>query len=112
MTDRSRQYVEETLRYIDTHYMEPIRAEEMAKRLGISRSYLSRLMQEYGDFSLMEYLRKVRLEHGRIELITTNRTVAEIAKAVGYRDAGAFSKYFRAIYGTSPGQYRSINSNS
>lgn len=112
MTDKARQYVEETLRYIDEHYMEPLKVGDIARRQGISRSYLSRLMQEYGNFSVTEYIRNVRLEHGRTELTKTDRSVSEIAKNVGYRDSAAFSKYFRAIYGVSPSQYRSNNSNS
>jgi transcriptional regulator GlxA family with amidase domain len=36
----------------------------------------------------------------------SNRTVKEMAWAVGYADAGAFSRVFAKVAGVSPGRYR------
>lgn len=112
MTDKARRYVEETVAYLEKHYSEPLKSADLAARLGISRSYLARLMQEYSDLSVMEWLRNIRLEHGHEMLLSTDKSITEIARNVGYRDPAAFSKYFRDRYGTSPSDYRSLHSNS
>ena len=46
------------------------------------------------------------MRHSGDLLLTTDHTVREIARKVGYDNALTFSKSFKALYGVSPKHYR------
>ena len=48
------------------------------------------------------YVQKLRLEEANLLLKEKNLTIGEIAKKVGYRHQGHFSKLFFATYGVYP----------
>ncbi|MEO1478910.1 MAG: helix-turn-helix transcriptional regulator [Bacteroidota bacterium] len=51
------------------------------------------------------FLRQLRLARAAQLLTQQAGTVAEVAYAVGYRDADHFAKQFRKTYGTLPSAY-------
>lgn len=76
--------------------------ESLAKNLGISRANLAARFKEVLFIPPMEYLAKVRMEKAREMFLKENTTLEEVALAVGYSSAFAFSKAYKRIYGTSP----------
>ncbi|MBS1676471.1 MAG: helix-turn-helix transcriptional regulator [Actinobacteria bacterium] len=52
------------------------------------------------------YLEESRMEQAARALVETDRTVTEIARAVGYEDPYHFSRVFRRVNGVSPRGYR------
>jgi AraC-like DNA-binding protein len=52
------------------------------------------------------HLARVRLSQGAGHLATTSRTIAAIARDVGYDNESSFSKAFKRHYGCSPGAFR------
>lgn len=93
-------------RYIDKHYGQPITKEDLAKVAFCSVPHLYRLFQKYFHLSPSGYINKVRLEKASVLLECSDRSVAEIAQAVGLSDAVYFSRLFREQYGVSPRAYR------
>jgi AraC family transcriptional regulator, arabinose operon regulatory protein len=79
---------------------------ELAQFLGIGDERLRVLCQERLGLSPLEQVRRLRMERAEVLLQATERTVAEIAEAVGYRSPFAFSTAFKRIQGTSPLAYR------
>ncbi len=57
-------------------------------------------------YSVVEYQTRVRMGRARELLDTTDRTIASVAREVGYGDPLYFSRQFRRIHGTSPRTYR------
>ncbi|MFD0538618.1 helix-turn-helix domain-containing protein [Actinomadura luteofluorescens] len=70
-----------------------------------TRTLLRRFAHETGQ-SPLEYLQSARVRRARHLLETTDRTVAAIAGAVGYRDPGTFSALFAKLTGRRPKDYR------
>jgi transcriptional regulator GlxA family with amidase domain len=69
------------------------------------RTFLRRFAKATG-LTPADYCRQVRVARARELLEHSNRTVKEIAWAVGYADAGAFARVFAKVAGESPGSYR------
>ncbi|GGR09929.1 helix-turn-helix domain-containing protein [Streptomyces netropsis] len=70
-----------------------------------TRTLLRRFADETGR-SPLEYLQSARVRRARHLLETTDRTVAGISAAVGYRDPGTFAALFAKHTGRRPRDYR------
>ncbi|MGH3862200.1 GlxA family transcriptional regulator [Actinokineospora sp.] len=70
-----------------------------------TRTLLRRFAEEAGQ-SPLDYLRSARVRRARHLLETTDRTVAAISAAVGYRDPGTFATLFAEHTGRRPRDYR------
>ena len=88
--------------YIDLHYAEQISLDQIAAALGISPFYLSHLFSRESNFSLVEYITRVRMQKAKDMLAAGIKNVAEAAYAVGYNDGNYFSKVFHRHFGVSP----------
>ena len=80
--------------------------KNFAKRLGYSRSHLSRKLKAQWNESPGKILRQVRLEEAARLLRQTESKVAEIAIQVGFAAPTSFSRAFSKQFGESPAQYR------
>ena len=92
--------------YLRTHYMEQISVGDLARKIGISRSYLTQVVNEEVGMSPQEYLIGIRLEHAKLHLENSSKKIRDIAISCGYEDPLNFSKAFKAKYGASPSAYR------
>ncbi|MFC9974663.1 GlxA family transcriptional regulator [Spirillospora sp. NPDC127200] len=70
-----------------------------------TRTLLRRFADETGQ-SPLEYLQASRVRRARHLLETTDRTVAAISAAVGYKDPGTFAALFAKHTGCRPRDYR------
>lgn len=93
-------------RQMDTAFAEPLTVADLAEHAGLSeRSFLRRFQRATGN-SPAAYLQRLRVEKARGALERGPQSTAEIAWAVGYRDASAFARAFKSVTGLSPGAYR------
>ena len=99
-------YSEYAVRYINNHFSEKIRIQDLAKHIGISRSYLVKLMRQETGMSPQEYLIETRMRRASDLLSRSNDPVRNIAAECGYEDALAFSKVFKSRFGVNPSDYR------
>ena len=101
------------VRYINNHFSEKIRIQDLADHIGISRSYLVKLMKQETGMSPQEYLIETRMRRASDLLSRTNDPVRVVAAECGYDDALAFSKVFKSRFGLNPTDYReTYNKNS
>jgi AraC-like DNA-binding protein len=84
----------------------PVRVSELAELAGFSTSHFAARFRAVTGFSVTEYVKRLRMARARQLLITTDRTVAEIAAVVGYPDPFYFSRQFRAVNGLAPRTFR------
>ena len=99
-------YSEYAVRYINNHFSEKIRIQDLAKRIGISRSYLVKLVKQVTGMSPQEYLIEIRMQRASDLLGRSNDPIQNIASECGYDDALAFSKVFKSKFGINPSEYR------
>lgn len=87
--------------YIDYHAFSRMTIEEVARRIGVSTSYLYRVFTaEYG-LSPRQFLNECRLRRAR-DMLLQGESVSETAHASGYDDVLEFSRFFKAQTGLSP----------
>lgn len=79
----------------------------LARTVGMSRTAFSSSFRENVGDSPISFLTKVRLSRGAGHLATSNQTVRQVARLVGYDNEASFSKAFKRRYGQSPGGFRS-----
>ena len=76
--------------------------EQIGDEIGLSRVQLYRKVKALTGYSPVEMLRKARLTRARHLLQTTERTVSEVAYAVGFSTPSYFSKCYKDEFGESP----------
>lgn len=81
-------------------------ADKFAELAQYSRSHLSRLMKQYFDMTIHEYILKTRLESAFNSLILSDMKPELIAEALGYESFSHFSKIFKDKYGMTPAAVR------
>lgn len=99
-------YAQYAARYINNHFFEKIRIQDLAKHIGISRSYLVKLMKQETGMSPQEYLIETRMRRASDLLSRSNDPVRNVAAECGYDDALAFSKVFKTRFGVNPSEFR------
>lgn len=84
----------------------PWTVEELAARVGVSRAALGRRFTTLLGEPPMSYLAGWRLALAADLLVSSDATVATIARQVGYGTPFSLSAAFKRVYGASPQQYR------
>lgn len=87
-------------------YAEQIKLEEIARRFGYDKDYLTRIFKKQYGITPHQYQIQVRMEHAQWLLDHTSLSVKEVAYSVGYQDFSAFYRSFRSTVGCSPQQRR------
>jgi AraC-like DNA-binding protein len=80
--------------------------ETLAKETGVSRSVLAERFNHFVGTPPMQYLTNWRMQLAANRLISGTDSIAEIANQVGYESEAAFSRVFKKVVGTPPGEWR------
>lgn len=92
--------------YIDNHYLEINKLDDLGDALHISLSYLSFLVKKETGLSPMQYIMRRKIGRAQSLLITTDYNITKIASLVGYDKVSHFNELFKRNVRMSPGQYR------
>lgn len=93
-------------RYLEEHYSEDIRLEDLAKKTGFSTGYFSRLFKTRVGKSFVQYKTEIRIRRAMEILCRRDKTVTSVAMAVGYNDVTYFIRAFKECTGMTPMEYR------
>ena len=85
--------------------------KSVAAVTNLSPSRLRHLFKEEVGTSFHRYGLMLRLERVRLLLCTTDCTVKEAARMVGFVDLSNLTNAFKRTYGATPGALRAIDSN-
>ncbi|MDA8298184.1 MAG: helix-turn-helix transcriptional regulator [Actinomycetota bacterium] len=80
--------------------------DSLADEVHLSRSQLARSFGATVGKSPMAYLRQMRVERMARLLASTDLSIAEAARSVGWKNQFHASQCFHAAYGISPTEYR------
>ena len=100
--------------YIEEHYRETIRMEDLCRETSVGIRTLQRCFKEYFDLSISEYLKAVRLNAAYRELTVghpSGSPVSTIALQNGFTNLGRFSIEFRKLFGQLPSEILSTRAN-
>lgn len=99
-------YVEQAIYYIRNHYTEPLQVDEIARYVGLNRSYLSTIFKEHTKLTPLQYIQAFRLTKAQHLLESSRLPIASIACSCGYQEPESLIKIFRRRYGMSPSAFR------
>jgi AraC-like DNA-binding protein len=99
-------HVKRVQAFLQAHAHEPVRAEQLADVAGVSLRSLYAGFQDFCGVSPMRYLRDLRLDRVRADLLTGMPTggVSGVALRWGFAHMGRFSADYKARFGESPSQ--------
>lgn len=93
--------------HLRNHFDDPLLSlEGTARTIGVSSVYLSRLFKQELETTFIALLTQIRIAKAAQLLNATNRSIADIAGAVGYESQHYFSTAFKKTVGVSPIRYR------
>lgn len=78
----------------------------VASMMGFERSQFYRKIKALTNYSPVELIRTLRLRRGRHLLMSTDKSVSEIAYETGFSSPSYFSKCYREAYGQTPTEQR------
>ena len=98
--------IAQVLKYINTHYHEPIKMKELANMCHISETHFRRLFSSYMNMSPLEYVNQVRVRMACEHLKRTNEPVADVAVKCGFSTNSTFNRNFKQLIGVTPMEFR------
>ena len=92
--------------HLKDHYTEKTSLELVAKQLGYNPEYISRCLSEIKGMNFRYLVNSFRVDRAKMLLLTTNRTMADIAIGCGFSGERSFHRTFLAMVGMTPGEYK------
>ena len=99
--------IEPAVTYISTHFIDPdLSISYLAELCSMCESYLGRLFRAYYGMYPKQYILKLKLDHAKTLLSTSNAPIVSISNACGFQEQYYFSRFFKRSTGLTPSEYR------
>lgn len=98
--------MEIVFQFIEEHYQEDIRLQDLAALLPMSEGQFCRTFKEITNYTPIAYLIHIRILKACILLTTSNIKIADIARSTGFSNISYFNREFMKAIHCTPGQYR------
>ena len=92
--------------YINENYQTDITLKSLSERFFLCKATLCERFRQTMNCSIMKYLFSVRVSKAREFLLTTDKSMEEIAELCGFSSANYFGLVFKKATGLSPLHYR------
>ena len=92
--------------YVRGNYRGEISLKDLADKLYLSESYLSRFFKKTYGMSFLKYVTNIRLSHAYEELMYSDEPITKIAFNNGFSTVALFNKSFKQVYGQTPSEAR------
>lgn len=102
-------YIREAITFIEQNYQDSITVEDIANFCNLNRSYLGKMFKEELKQTPQQFLIFYRMNQATELLRSTEMSISEIGKAVGYPNQLHFSRAFKNVYGVAPSEWRKAN---
>lgn len=93
------------LAYIEEHLSERIELEAVSRMAGMSYHYFSRYFKKTMGVPFTDYVNRKRIAAAERLLVTSGRSVGDIAESVGIDNMAHFYELFRRYNGCTPKQF-------
>ncbi|MCE3556136.1 AraC family transcriptional regulator [Pseudonocardia sp. RS11V-5] len=98
--------VAQVLEFVENHYHEAISLRDVAAAVGLTPGHLTTAVGRATGRTVQQWITERRMREARRLLVDTDLTVADIARRIGYRDAGYFVRRFRSAHRVTPTAWR------
>jgi AraC-like DNA-binding protein len=106
ITSSQEQLIKKLEEYIMTHLDEKINVDKLAKQMGVSRSWLQRIVQRKYGKGVHDLVTDKRMNEAARLLLTTKLPVSEIGQRVSTLTFSSFSARFSEYFQQTPSEYR------
>jgi len=106
MEYESREVIHRSIRFIESRLVDDINVSELAEQALFSRTHYQRLFRAMIGETVMEYVKKRRLQQAEWYLRETDDSVLDIALKFGYSSHEGFTRAFKSHFGVPPARYR------
>lgn len=106
---KQQEYMEKfssVMSYIDSHYMEELNLEDIAKSIGFSKYHFSRLFKQYTNYTFCTYICRRRIKVAEELLLKPDLSITEVALQSGFPSISTFNRVFKQQKSCTPSEYR------
>lgn len=100
--------VRRSLRLLEDVTCESIEMEELARRVGLSRPHFFKLFKQYMGVTPNVYMNTLRSERAINHLLSSDRSITDIAFDLGFSSQASFTRFFSSNVGIAPSEYRRV----
>lgn len=104
--DVANELIQNAAKFIYENSNKNLTLDSVSKRFGMSSSYFSKKFKQITGFGFKEYVTGVRIKEASNMLLTTTKSITDIATSCGFNDSNYFGDAFRKVKGMSPNKYR------
>lgn len=94
-------YSRRVLNYIAKNYTKAIGLDDIAREMGLTKSYICRLFRQHTGSTIIGYVNRLRC-YQAIYLMESGASVTEAALSVGFNGYNYFSRVFKKVIGCRP----------
>ncbi|MDE6444640.1 MAG: substrate-binding domain-containing protein [Muribaculaceae bacterium] len=80
--------------------------DQIAAKMGLERTQFYRKIKSLTNYSPVELIRHLRLNHARVLVTSTEKSISEVAYEIGFSNPAYFTKCYREVYGETPTETR------
>jgi transcriptional regulator GlxA family with amidase domain len=102
----------DALEMMENNVEEPLKPDEIAGYLGMSRRTLERLFHRQLGMSPAHKYLEIRLERARLAILRGSRGLDEVAQSVGFASVSHFIARYRHAFGKTPAAERAARQSS
>lgn len=99
-------YLDRAIAYIRHNYSYDIQVTDVARHVGIDRTYLFKIFKSHTGLSPKQYLIQYRVLVAKEMIENTPYNMTEIGLSCGFYDLPSFCKHFKKQEGQTPAAYR------
>jgi AraC-like DNA-binding protein len=94
--------VTQAIKWLNDHFQEPLRIEDLAKEVNLSVSTLHHRFKAVTAMSPLQYQKQLRLQEARRLMLADGLEASAAGYRVGYESASQFSREYSRLFGAPP----------
>ncbi len=103
-----REAAERAIKEMQGHLGEPLQLEDLARSAILSPFHFNRTFRKVAGIPPARFLYATRIQHAKLLILTTSRSILDICYEVGYNSLGTFTTRFTQVVGVSPTRLRKL----
>ncbi|MFI3166675.1 MAG: AraC family transcriptional regulator [Bacillota bacterium] len=104
--DEGNNYINEIVKFIDLNHSEDISLDDIAKGVGLNKSYMQKIFSSKMGNTIHDYLTQYRVNKAIEIMRSTSLPLVDIGIEVGFQNRQTFTSTFKKFTGYSPSVFR------
>lgn len=100
------EFIESICEYLEEHYAENIKLDQVAEHIKFSKFYVCTLFKELKGVTLMEYLNHFRIIKSEWALLFSEDSILDISIRHGFNNINSYNRLFKKYNHCTPTEFR------